>query len=89
MSKSISGLVPAGHNLLCEGASTRLERAPKAHRLADFADRRPADVLDDQAKHQRRFCNASVRFARANNKLISSLYHPRQPTLYIMKLDAK
>ena len=33
-------------------------------------------------------CHASVRYARANNKLISSLYDQRQPILYIMEVDA-
>ena len=33
-------------------------------------------------------CHASVRYARANNKLMGSLYDPRQPTSYIMELDA-
>ena len=33
-------------------------------------------------------CHASVRYARANNKLMGSLYDPRQPTSYIMKVDA-
>ena len=33
-------------------------------------------------------CHASVRYARANNKLIGSLYDPRQPTSYIMEVDA-
>ena len=32
-------------------------------------------------------CHASVRYARANNKLIGSLYDPRQPTSYIMEVD--
>ena len=30
---------------------------------------------------------ASVRYARANNKLMGSLYDPRQPTSYIMEID--
>ena len=30
-------------------------------------------------------CHASVRYARANNKLMSSLYDPRLPTTYIME----
>ena len=29
-------------------------------------------------------CHASVRYARADNKLMGSLYDPQQPTLYIM-----
>ena len=33
-------------------------------------------------------CHASVRYARANNKLMGSLYEPRQPTSYIMEVDA-
>ena len=33
-------------------------------------------------------CNANVRYARTNNKLISSLYDPTQPTSYIMAVDA-
>ena len=33
-------------------------------------------------------CHASVRYARANNKLMGLLYDPRQPTSYIMELDA-
>ena len=32
--------------------------------------------------------HASVRYARANNKLMGSLYDPRLPTSYIMKVDA-
>ena len=35
-----------------------------------------------------RICHASVRYARANNKLMGSLYDPRQPTSYIMEMDA-
>ena len=33
-------------------------------------------------------CHASVRYAGANNKLMGSLYDPRQPTSYIMEMDA-
>ena len=33
-------------------------------------------------------CNASVRYARANNKLMCSLYDPTQPTSYIMEVNA-
>ena len=33
-------------------------------------------------------CQASVRYARAKNKLMSSLYDPKQPTSYIMEVDA-
>ena len=33
-------------------------------------------------------CHTSVRYARANNKLMGSLYDPTQPTSYIMKVDA-
>ena len=33
-------------------------------------------------------CHASVRYARANNKLMSSLYNPRLPIFYIMEVDA-
>ena len=33
-------------------------------------------------------CHASVRYARANNKLMGSLYDPRQPTSYIIDIDA-
>ena len=33
-------------------------------------------------------CHASVRYAPANNKLISSLYDPRQPISYIMEVNA-
>ena len=33
-------------------------------------------------------CHASVRFACANNKLMGLPYDPRQPTSYIMEVDA-
>ena len=33
-------------------------------------------------------CHASVRYAPANNKLMGSLYDQRQPTSYIMEIDA-
>ena len=33
-------------------------------------------------------CHASVRYARANNKLMGSLYDLTQPTSYIMEIDA-
>ena len=33
-------------------------------------------------------CNASVRYARAYNKFMGSLYDPRLPTSYIMEVDA-
>ena len=33
-------------------------------------------------------CHASVRYARAKNKLMGSLYDPTQPTSYIMNVDA-
>ena len=33
-------------------------------------------------------CHASVRYARANNKLMGSLYDQRQPTSYIMEVNA-
>ena len=33
-------------------------------------------------------CHASVRYARANNKLMDPLYKSRQPTSYIMEVDA-
>ena len=32
--------------------------------------------------------HASVRYARANNKIMSSLYDPLKPTSYIMEVDA-
>ena len=35
-----------------------------------------------------RICHASVRYTCANNKLMGSLYDPRQPTSYIMEVDA-
>ena len=33
-------------------------------------------------------CHASVRYGRANNKLMGSLYDPRKPTSYILEVDA-
>ena len=33
-------------------------------------------------------CHASVRYSRANNKLMGSLYDPTQPASYIMEVDA-
>ena len=33
-------------------------------------------------------CHASVHYARANNKLMGSLYDPTNPTSYIMEVDA-
>ena len=33
-------------------------------------------------------CHASVRYARANNKLMTSLFYPTKPTSYIMEVDA-
>ena len=33
-------------------------------------------------------CHASVRYARDNNKLMGSLYNQRQPSSYIMEVDA-
>ena len=33
-------------------------------------------------------CHASVRYPRANNKLMCLLYDPRQLTSYIMEIDA-
>ena len=33
-------------------------------------------------------CYSSVRYARANNKLMGSLYDPTQPTSHIMEVDA-
>ena len=33
-------------------------------------------------------CHKSVRYARANNKLMGLLYDPQQPTSYIIKVDA-
>ena len=33
-------------------------------------------------------CHASVRYARVDNKLMSSLYDPRKPTAYILEVDA-
>ena len=33
-------------------------------------------------------CHASVRYARANNQLMGSLYDQTQPTSYIMEVDA-
>ena len=33
-------------------------------------------------------CHASVRYARANNKTMGSLYDPTKPTSYIMYVDA-
>ena len=34
-----------------------------------------------------KICNASIRYARANNKIISSLYDPIKPTSYIMYVN--
>ena len=33
-------------------------------------------------------CHANVRYARAKNKLMGSLYDPTKPTSYIMEVDA-
>ena len=33
-------------------------------------------------------CHASICYVRANNILMGSLYDPRQPTSYIMEVDA-
>lgn len=33
-------------------------------------------------------CYASIRYARANNKVMVSLYDPRQPSSYIMEVHA-
>ena len=33
-------------------------------------------------------CDKSVHYARANNKLMNSLYDPQQPTSYIIEVDA-
>ena len=33
-------------------------------------------------------CHASVRYARANNKLMGSLYDSTKPTSFIMEVDA-
>ena len=33
-------------------------------------------------------CHASVRYARANNKLMDSLFDPLLPTSYIIEMDA-
>ena len=33
-------------------------------------------------------CHASVRYARANNKLLGSLYDPNDPPSYILYVDA-
>ena len=33
-------------------------------------------------------CHASFRYARANNKLMKSLYDPKKPTSYIMEVNA-
>ena len=33
-------------------------------------------------------CHVSVRYARANNKLLGSLYDPTKPTSYILYVDA-
>ena len=33
-------------------------------------------------------CHASVRYARANNKLMGSLFDPTKPTSYIMEVEA-
>ena len=41
-----------------------------------------------QPNNRAGICHASVRYARTNNKLMGSLYEPRQPTSYIMEVDA-
>ena len=41
-----------------------------------------------QTNIHRGICDASVRYARANNKLMGSLYDPRQLTSYIMAVHA-
>ena len=35
-----------------------------------------------------KICHASVRYARANNKLMGSIYDPTKPSFYIMYVDA-
>ena len=35
-----------------------------------------------------KICHGSVRYARANKKLMGSLYDPTEPTSYIMYVDA-
>ena len=41
-----------------------------------------------QPKSRGGICHESVRYARAKNKLMGSFYAPRQPTSYIMEVDA-
>ena len=56
---------------------------------------RPIPLITDQKMYRMiqpnirgGICHASVRYARANNKLMGSLYNPRLPTSYIRELDA-
>ena len=37
---------------------------------------------------RKEICHVSVRYARANNKLMGSLYDPTKPTAFIMEVDA-
>ena len=43
--------------------------------------------MDDQPNIQGGICHASVRYARANNKLMGSLNNHTQPISYIMEID--
>ena len=66
-----------------------MERPFKTHQTVNPADHRLKDVPNDPTEHIRGcICNASVRYARANYKLIGSLYDPTKPTSYIMEMDA-
>ena len=56
---------------------------------------RPIQLIPDQTMYRMiqpnirgGICHARVRYIFANNKLMGSLYDSRQPTSYIMKLDA-
>ena len=45
-------------------------------------------ITDPEMYRMRGICRASVRNAKANNKLMESLYDPTKPTSYIMEVDA-
>ena len=77
--------------------STYFVSAPKLawNALLKHIDR-PITLITDPAMYRMMqpnirggICHASVRYACANNKLMGSLYDPRQPTSYIMEVNAK
>ena len=88
VSKQFARRVPAWLRLLRKRCSTCVECANKHIDQPIQQNPDPEMYRMIQSNIRGGICHASVRCARANNKLMGSLYDPMKPIIYIMEIDA-